>query len=93
MAFLDEDPHGPTRLAFAVPKRVGNAVTRNRLRRRLRAILADLVRTEAAVLPGGAMMVSVAPDAVQRTFAELERDVIDVLDALQARRARSRGGR
>jgi hypothetical protein len=39
------------------------------------------------------MMVSVAPDAVQRTFAELERDVIDVLDALQARRARSRGGR
>ena len=93
VAFLDEDPHGPTRLAFAVPKRVGNAVTRNRLRRRLRAILADLVRTEAAVLPGGAMMVSVAPDAVQRTFAELERDVIDVLDALQARRARSRGGR
>lgn len=80
-------------MAFAVPRRVGNAVTRNRLRRRLRAILGDLVRSDATALPGGALMVSVAPDAVKRTFPELKRDVVDVLDALRARRARPQGNR
>lgn len=91
LAFLDDDPHGPSRLAFAIPKRVGGAVTRNRVRRRLRAIFADLVSGDADAVPSGALMVSVAPDAVNRTFTELKHDVTRLLDALQERRALTGG--
>lgn len=40
---------GPPRVAYAVGKGVGNAVTRNRVRRRLR----EAVRAEAARLAAG----------------------------------------
>jgi ribonuclease P protein component len=44
-------------VGFAVPRSVGTAVTRNRLRRRLRAALAE------SRLPGGAYLVIVQPAA------------------------------
>ena len=56
---------GPPRVAFAVGRRVGGAVVRNRLRRRLR----ELAR--ASSLPGGAWLVSAAPAAGSASFAEL----------------------
>jgi ribonuclease P protein component len=39
----------PSRVGFTVSKKVGNAVERNRVRRRLR----EIVRRNAALLPGG----------------------------------------
>jgi ribonuclease P protein component len=83
---LDDDPDGPTRLAFAITRRVGTAVVRNRLRRRLRAICADLDRTRPALLPGGALLLAPGPDAVRRTPDEMRNDVIRILDELQSRR-------
>lgn len=38
----EEDPGGPPRLGLAVPKAVGTAVTRNRLKRQLREIWQEL---------------------------------------------------
>lgn len=69
----------PPRVAFAIGHQVGTAVTRNRLRRRLR----ELARR--AGLPGGAWLVVAAPGAGQATFP--------VLSAWweEARRALERG--
>lgn len=42
------DPSENARIAFAIPRSVGNAVVRNRIRRRIRAVLQDLHREDAA---------------------------------------------
>ena len=39
LRYLRRSDDGPTRFGFVIPKRVGGAVVRNRLRRRLKAIL------------------------------------------------------
>jgi ribonuclease P protein component len=81
--YLDEVPDGAprTRLAFAITRRVGSAVVRNRLRRRLRALFAAL----APGLPSGAILVSAGPGAVARHPDELRHDVVSLLDALDHR--------
>jgi ribonuclease P protein component len=83
MVYLAEVPEGAprTRLAFAVTRRVGSAVVRNRLRRRLRAILTGL----GPRLPAGAVLVSAGPGAVARDPDELRHDVVSLLDALDHR--------
>jgi ribonuclease P protein component len=65
VAWLDDGAVGPPRVAFAVGRRVGAAVVRNRVRRRLR----DLARRSA--LPGGVWFVSGAAGAGAATFGEL----------------------
>jgi ribonuclease P protein component len=45
----DDDPDGPPRLGLAVPKAVGNAVERNRVKRRLR----ETWREVASEVPPG----------------------------------------
>jgi ribonuclease P protein component len=47
-------PDAPPRVAFAVGRRVGSAVARNRIRRQLRAVVAEL----AAELAPGAYLVA-----------------------------------
>ena len=57
---------------FAVSKAVGGAVVRNRVKRRLRAIMADAVVT----LPAGSrVVVRALPPAATATFGELSADV------------------
>jgi ribonuclease P protein component len=84
LVFLGDDSHGPPRVAYAMTKRVGGAVARNRLRRRLRAQLAELA--SSGRVPTGALLISVGPDAAHRTPQELRNDVVRLLDALDARR-------
>lgn len=93
LTYLDDGSAGGTRLAFAVTKKVGTAVTRNRIRRRLRAVIADLVTTTPDLVPSGAILLSVQPDAVGRTPDELRNDVLRLLDALAARRQPARADR
>jgi ribonuclease P protein component len=61
----------PPRVAYAVGRRVGSAVARNRIRRQLRAVVAEL----AAELAPGAYLVAYrsGPPAA---FAELRRHVV-----------------
>ena len=57
---------------FAVSKAVGGAVVRNRVKRRLRAIMTDLLGT----LPEGTkVVVRALPASARATFAELDADV------------------
>lgn len=87
MVFVADDRPGPPRVAYAMSKRVGNAVVRNRLRRRLRAICTDLVRTGR--IPAGALLFSAGPEAAHRNPDELRNDVACLLDALQSQRFRT----
>ncbi len=40
--FFSRNDNGPSRFGFVIPRRLGGAVARNRLRRRLKAILQNL---------------------------------------------------
>jgi ribonuclease P protein component len=52
-------------VAFAINRAVGNAVIRNRLRRRLRAVVAELD------LENGLYLIGCQPSASELTFAQI----------------------
>jgi len=69
----------PTLVGFVVSKAVGNAVTRNRVKRRLRAIAA--LRLER--IPAGLVVVIRAlPPSAAADFGALRADVDRLLDRL-----------
>lgn len=70
-------------VAFAIPRKVGGAVVRNRARRRVRAVLAERARRGA--LRPGAYLVQLRSDLADLDAAALSRDVGELLDALDAR--------
>ncbi len=71
---------GPVQVGYAVSRRVGNAVVRNRLRRRLRAILDGLARAGNPTLRGGRYVISPNPAAVHLSFPQLEAAVQGALE-------------
>ena len=64
-------------IAWAIPRRVGVAVTRNRVRRRLRSVLADEHRS--VPLPAGTYVFHVDPPAADLSFGELSEAMHDLL--------------
>jgi ribonuclease P protein component len=68
---------GP-QVGFAVSRRVGNAVTRNRVRRRLRAALQE---EAVAVREDSAYLVGATPAAAAASYAELRAALGDCLRA------------
>jgi ribonuclease P protein component len=78
------------RAGFIVPKAVGTAVVRNRVRRRLR----HLVRDRLDRLPAGAdLVIRVLPEATGRTYGQLGTDLdAAVVAAQSAGRATARSG-
>ena len=68
----EPSPGRPARVGFVVSKAVGNAVTRNRVKRRLR----HLAREHVSSLPGSAVLVIRAlPAAATASAAELRGDL------------------
>jgi ribonuclease P protein component len=75
MAVRSAPNQGPlTRFGYAVPKRVGNAVVRNTVRRRLREILRLLPLFE-----GYDIVITVRQDAAQASFQTLRTELITLL--------------
>ena len=67
----------PARVGFVVSKAVGNAVVRNRVKRRLR----HLAREHVSSLPGSAVLVVRAlPDAASAAYPELGADLTRCLE-------------
>jgi len=78
LRFVASDP--PPRVAFAVGRPVGGAVTRNRARRRLRAA----VERAAGGLVPGAYLFGAGPDVVTMPFDTLERSVAELVASTEA---------
>lgn len=77
---IDPMAAGPPRAAFAVGRKVGGAVVRNRLRRRLRHVLAE----QAATMRPGAYLVAAGPAAVGLSPEELRTTVSSALRSVGA---------
>lgn len=86
MFLLARPPDERPRLGVSVPRRAGNAVTRNRLRRRLREIFRR-GRT-GPPLPAVTLVVNVRQGAGTLSFAELAREYQETLVRVLARLAR-----
>jgi ribonuclease P protein component len=65
-----------SRFGFVVSSRVGNAVTRNRVKRRLRAIIHEHL---AAVQPGIDAVIVAYPQAASAAYTQLQHDLVDLL--------------
>ncbi len=68
-------------MAYAIGRKVGGAVERNRLRRRLRAIVA----TEASNLAPGSYLVGAAPEAAGLGVEELQTILRQAMQAAASR--------
>jgi len=75
-----------TSVAFAVGRALGPAVSRNRLRRRLRAILSELEPS----LAGGQLLIGANPSAGELTFEQLRAETQELLTRAMATAPRSR---
>ena len=75
MAVRSVANQGPlSRFGYAIPKRVGNAVIRNRVRRRLREILRLLPLKE-----GFDVVITVRQEAAQASFQALRTELMNLL--------------
>lgn len=78
-SYVPDPGVAPPRVAFAIGRATGSAVRRNRLRRRLRAILG------ACDVPAGLWLIGADRTATEHSFAELERAVDRLLGAMERR--------
>jgi ribonuclease P protein component len=76
----------PVRVGFTASRKVGNAVKRNRARRRLRAVAEDVLARHAE--PGMDFVLIARPATVDRDFQALTGDLIAGLKRLKLYRGR-----
>ena len=74
------------RVGFTASRKVGNAVKRNRARRRLKALVREMIATGAN--PGLDLVLIARPATVDRPFDELRRDLQQSLQRTKAARRR-----
>lgn len=75
---------GPVEVGFTVSKAVGNAVTRNRVKRRLRHLTREHLQA-LEELPGrAALVVRALPAAAETSYAGLGADLARSLDRVMA---------
>ena len=67
-------------VAYAISRRAATAVQRNRCRRRLRVALGEL--DQLGLLPRGAYVISVAPESIGASQAELLGRLADMAEVL-----------
>jgi len=77
---LDPDA-GPLRAGFVVSKAVGNAVTRNRVKRRLRAAVAEQLNGPLRGHAGATIVVRALPPSGEADWASLKKDLDSALSS------------
>jgi ribonuclease P protein component len=78
VTWLAGDPADPPRVAYAIGRRTGGAVVRNRIRRRLRAI----IREARSQLGPGAYLFGATAAATSLSYEDLRATVCQALGAL-----------
>lgn len=78
VTWLEGDPAEPPRVAYAISRRAGGAVVRNRIRRRLRAI----IREVGVQLRPGAYLFGATAAAASLPYGDLRATVCQALAAL-----------
>lgn len=79
---LESDDEEASRLAFVITRKVGTAVTRNRIRRRIRGALQEL-DSRGRPLPCGDSLIIVSPKCVSLDYQELLEDMDELLAKLE----------
>ncbi len=79
-----ETAEAEIRIGFTASRKVGNAVKRNRARRRLKALAAEMIPHGAN--PGLDLVLIARPATVDRPFDELRRDLQQSLNRTKAAR-------
>lgn len=88
VSFLGQPTWSRAHFAYAIGRQVGPAVTRNRLRRRLRAIVAD----DVGSLPAGAYLVRSGAEGARLGFDELKVAMSRALERATQDQGPNRGG-
>ncbi|TMM18149.1 MAG: ribonuclease P protein component [Actinobacteria bacterium] len=78
ISFVRDEPGSTPRVGYAIGRRVGGAVHRNRLRRRLRAIAFEL----GPHLQPGAYLIAAAPAAAGLSYGELRTIVSESFETV-----------
>jgi len=81
-SFVDDQAVMPPMVAFAIGRPLGTAVARNRLRRRLRAILG------AIDVPPGIYLIGARPAVHELTFDELRSTTVELITTVRRRTGR-----
>lgn len=77
----DVHQDGAMRVGFTVTKKIGNAVIRNRMKRRFRALARKLIPTHGT--PNADHILIGRADGIERDYALLERDLANALNSLK----------
>lgn len=84
VVYVEQTGDAESMAGFAVSKAVGGAVIRNRVKRRLRAVMAELLPT----LPAGtSVVIRALPRSAEVDFARLRADVADALGTARRKAA------
>lgn len=83
--------NGPARVGFTVTKRVGNAVTRNRVKRRLREVARLFLPLQAAC--GFDYVLIGRKSSLDRPFENLKSDLAQAVDKVHKGARRTKPGR
>ena len=78
----DSTPEDDIRVGFTASRKVGNAVKRNRARRRLKALVREMIATGAN--PGLDLVLIARTATVDRPFDDLRRDLQQSLQRTKA---------
>ncbi len=71
------DASDAIRVGFTVTKKIGNAVVRNRMKRRFRALAREILPTSG--VPGADHVLIGRQSGIERPFAELREDLLKAL--------------